>query len=337
MECRVSAGGAVIRSVWKQQLFIWTILRVREIQMRKMIRLLCGVLLFMAFFVITKNEYGYLLSGDNYGMEELIRKQEADNLFIGSSMFRQGLDIHILEKNLGESVYILSYNGNQPVFMAEELEYLLNHGVKVKNLYIDLYAYTAAASPWISDTKMFLDTDMHFKRNAWTLMKENNNVDFRQFYEMFVTANNDQLFAYPLNHKVVSSQFYKGGSLLQPAGREKAYLDGLDLGVRDGLNARQLEGYGKIKELAERNGIHLLFLETPKYEKLYEDRRTGGYPELLNQLETMAAKEHISCLEAGQLSFNCTDGKNFQDLIHLSAQGRERYSRQLCERINSGN
>lgn len=157
------------------------------------------MLLVSALLVITKNEYGYLLSGDNYGMPELIEKHEVDNLFIGSSMFRQGLDIHVLEEALGESVYILSYNGNQPVFMAEELEYLLEHGVKIKNLYIDLYAYTAAASPWISDTKMFLDTDIQFKRNTWNLMKEHNEMELKHFYEMFVTANNEYLLTYPVN------------------------------------------------------------------------------------------------------------------------------------------
>lgn len=302
----------------------------REIQMRKMIRLLCGVLLFMALFIITKNEYGYLLSGNNYGMPELIKEHEIDNLFIGSSMFRQGLDIGVLEKNLGESVYILSYNGNQPVFMAEELQYLLEHGVKIKNLYIDMYAYTASAGPWVSDTKMFLDTDLQFKFHVWKILSGEHTVGFRQMYEMFVTANNEQLLTYPINHSLIASQFYKGGSLLKPSGQTKAYLDRLDLGVRDGINKKQAEGYRRIKVLADRYNIRLLFLETPKYEKLYEDRRRGGYPELLNKLEDMASEEKVQCIPAEALSFDCTDGANFQDLIHLSAQGRKMYTRQLC-------
>ena len=88
-------------------------------------------------------------------MPALIKQEEVDHLFIGSSMFRQGLDIDALEENLDGSVYVLSYNGNQPVFMAKELEYLIDHGVKIKNLYIDFYAYTLTAVPWISDTKCF--------------------------------------------------------------------------------------------------------------------------------------------------------------------------------------
>lgn len=300
-----------------------------------MIRVLCGAILLSALLIIVKNEYGCLLSGDNYGMPEIIKEQKIDNLFIGSSMFRQGLDIHVLEKFLGESVYILSYNGNQPVFMAEELEYLLEHGVTIKNLYIDLYAYTAAARPWISDTKIFLDTDIRFKRNAWNLMKEHNEVKFQHFYEMFVTANNEQLLTYPINRRILSAQFYKGGSLLKPAGQEKEYLDTLDLGLREGLDEVQIEGYRKMKRLADSYGICLVFLETPKYEKLYKDSRKGGYPELLKALETMASEETIPYLAADALAFDCTDGQNFQDLIHLSAKGRESYSRQLCETIIS--
>lgn len=61
-------------------------------------------------------------------MQAVLRKGETENLFIGSSMFRQGLDIDVLEERLEGSSYILSYNGNQPALMAMELQYLLEQG-----------------------------------------------------------------------------------------------------------------------------------------------------------------------------------------------------------------
>ncbi len=214
--------------------------------------------------ILIKNEYARCLPASTYGMQAAIRKERVDNLFIGSSMFRQGLDIDVLEAELPGSSYILSYNGNQPALMALELQYLLENGLEIQNLYIDLYPYTAAADPWISDTKILLDTDLKFKAKAWRLMRNSTGVSFGDFYEFFVTANNEQLLTYPLNNKIVSSQFRDGGSLIQQPGktREELYALGT-LGSRDGVNRTQAEGYGKIVELAEEYGLNLGFLATP--------------------------------------------------------------------------
>ena len=268
-------------------------------------------------------------------MPALLEQGEVDHLFIGSSMFRQGLDIDALEENLDGSVYILSYNGNQPVFMAKELEYLLGQGLKIENLYIDFYAYTLTAVPWISDTKMFLDTDLAFKLDAWKTMAENNEVGLKDFYEMFVTANNEQIFMYPINNVIVSSQFRNGGSLLYMAGQTKDHLDSLDLGVREGLFKSQLAGYDRIAELAKEYDINLLFIETPKYEKLLTDTREGCYMDLLKEMIAWAEKVNAPFLLAESFDFDHTDGANFQDLIHLSGQGRKAYCEMLSQHIGN--
>ena len=149
--------------------------------MKKIITTVVSVILAVALVIVLKNQYGSIFAGNTYGMPAAIEKGKIDHLFIGSSMFRQGLDIDALEENLDGEVYILSYNGNQPVFMAKELEYLLEQGLEIENLYIDFYAYTLTAVPWISDTKMFLDTDLAFKMDAWKIMSENNEVGFKDF------------------------------------------------------------------------------------------------------------------------------------------------------------
>ena len=50
--------------------------------------------------IFIKNEYARCLPASTYGMQAAIRKGSTDNLFIGSSMFRQGLDIDVLEEEL---------------------------------------------------------------------------------------------------------------------------------------------------------------------------------------------------------------------------------------------
>lgn len=299
--------------------------------MKRILRTLAAVFVAVALVIILKNQYGAVFAGNTYGIPAAVSKGKINHLFIGSSMFRQGLDIDVLEEKLDGNVYILSYNGNQPCFMAKELEYLLDHGVEIENLYIDFYAFTATASPWISDTKIFLDTDLKFKVDAWKALAEYNDISLSDFYEMFVTANNEQILMYPVNNALVSSQFRDGGSLILPEGQPNDFLNTLDLGVREGLHPAQLEGYERIAELAEEYGINLLFVETPKYEKLIDDKREGAYSELLEEMERAADKMNVPYILAEAFDFDDCDGANFQDLIHLSAAGRKAYCEMLCD------
>ena len=309
--------------------------------MKRILLTIAGALLAALLLVLVKNEYARLLPVSTYGMQAAIAQGETENLFIGSSMFRQGLSIDVLEEGLPGSSYILSYNGNQPALMAMELEYMLQEGLEVKSLYIDLYPYTAAADPWLSDTKLLLDTDLDFKLRAWELMRRSSGASFSDFYEFFVTANNAQLLTYPVNNALVSSQFRNGGTLLEQEGRTREELYALGtLGSRDGLNEVQVEGYRRLAALAEEYDLNLYFLETPKYERMYQD---ADYLELYGLcLETVRGLEkewngkgsfRLICAE--DLDFDSSDAGNFQDLIHLSAAGRTEYTRLLCGAVKS--
>lgn len=301
--------------------------------MKKILKMMITVFAVAAIAIVLKNQFGSVFAGNTYGMPTAMKQGHIEHLFIGSSMFRQGLDIDVLEENLDGNVFILSYNGNQPVFMAKELQYMLEHGLTIKNLYIDFYAYTLTAIPWISDTKIFLDTDLAFKIDAWTTMAKYNDVTLNDFYEMFVTTNNEQILMYPINNTIVSSQFQNGGSLMTPAGQTAEYLNTLDLGVRDGLSEAQLEGYYRIIELANEYEIHLCFIETPKYEKLLKDTRKGSYMELLHEMITWANEKNVSYILAESFDFDHSNGAYFQDLIHLSAEGRRTYCEMLTRKI----
>jgi len=302
--------------------------------MKRVLKTAALVLLAVLLLLGVKNEYARLLPASTYGMQAAIRQEKIENLFIGSSMFRQGLSIDVLEEELPGNTYILSYNGNQPAFIARELEYMLEEGLEIKNLYIDLYPYTAAAAPWISDTKILLDTDLAFKIDAWKLMAAENDVTLLDFYELFVTANNEQLLTYPIHNRLVSAQFRNGGNILTPGGRTKEELDALGLlGGRDGLNRAQTEGYQRILKLAAENGISVRFLETPKYERMYED---ADYMELyyacVQELRGLLGEDSGLVL-SGELAFDNSNPAYFQDLIHLSTEGRTAYTRLLCRRL----
>lgn len=300
--------------------------------MKKMLRAFALTLVLVLALLGIKNEYARLLPASTFGMQAALRQGEIDHLFIGSSMFRQGLAIDVLEEELQGNSYILSYNGNQPAFMARELAFLLENGLTVKNIYVDLYPYTAAAAPWISDTKILLDTDMKFKLEAWELMRKWNDTSVLDFYELFVTANNEQLLTYPVNNRLVSSQFRNGGNLLTLGGQTREQLDALGtLGSRDGLQEAQLTGYGELARLAKEHGITLYFIETPKYVRMEED---ADYRELYEGCLAYVKKlENAKLILSQDLSFDNTNPAYYQDLIHLSTEGRTVYTELLCEQL----
>ena len=304
--------------------------------MKRVLTAIGSALLAAFLLIILKNEYARLLPVSTYGMQAAIAQEETENLFIGSSMFRQGLSIDVLEEELPGNSYILSYNGNQPALMAMELQYMLEEGLKIQNLYIDLYPYTAAADPWISDTKILLDTDLDFKLRAWRLMAESGETTFSDFFEFFVTANNEQLLTYPVNNRLVSSQFRNGGTLLSQEGSTKEELDALGtLGGREGLNEAQVQGYREIAALAEQYDLNLYFLETPKYERMYQDEDYRELYELclqeVRELErSWNGSGSFAVICAEELNFDTSDAANYQDLIHLSSEGRKEYTKLLC-------
>jgi hypothetical protein len=110
-------------------------------------------------------------------------------------------------------------------------------------------------------------------------------------------------------------------------------LDTLDLGVRDGLFESQIAGYDRIVELAKEYDINLLFIETPKYEKLLTDTREGCYTDLLNEMINWAKASGAEYLLAENFEFDHAKGANFQDLIHLSGEGRADYCKKLAEYV----
>lgn len=299
--------------------------------MKKFITTMAAVAVIVLLAVFFKNEYGNVFSGDTYGIPSAISKGEIDHLFIGSSMFRMGLDIDVLEEKLDGEIYILSYNGNQPTFIAQELEYLLEQGLKIKNLYVDFYAFSAAAVPRIYDKKIFLDTDLKFKIDVWKKLRENGGASLISTYEMFVTANNEQILTYPVYNKIASADFRNGGALTYVEGRTAEELQVLERNSLSTVNKIQAEGYRKIYELAKEHNIQLLFLETPKYQKIREERGEECYFVTLEDMKNVADGIGIRYVLSDDVGFDHEAAEYFNDLIHLSSQGKKAYTENLCE------
>ncbi len=235
--------------------------------MRKYITMILVVLIAVVLIILIKDEFSWnLLRNANYGMPALVEKGYVDNLYIGSSMFRQGIDIMVLEEN-GEENYVLAYNGNQPVLEYFQLKNIVNSGVRIQNLYVDLYVYSAWAEPKISDEKMLMEYGLRDTWNQWKLfLKDDYKENVKLFWQMFVTGNNELLLTWPLSSKAIDSIFYKGGSVNKPVATSEVELNNMDVPQIAGeMDSVQIEYLDKLIKLAKSNNINIVFIETPKY------------------------------------------------------------------------
>ena len=308
--------------------------------MKRLLILIAAALLAVILLMLVKNECARWLPSAGNGMAEIIQKQHVDYLFIGSSTFRRGLDIEELQK-LSENTYILSYNGNQPVMMWMILEYLIQQGVTVDHLFVDFYPYMAAAKPALSDTSILIDTDLRFKFDIWKTISNadpassqdlQNNIS--TFYELFISANNATILWWPIHRMMSRRQNFHGGlrGLQNRHGSSRENLEQKPLyGLRDGLQASQMEGYRNLIETAQKHGIELCFIETPKYRRLYDN---ADYRMLFGQIwDALAGVPGFCLIPADQVPLDRNEPDYFNDLVHLSGTGAHTYTQMLLDVI----
>ena len=323
-----------------------------------------------------KTEYGRLLMSEaNYGLQALISRVAASkksgenveyDLYLGSSMFRQGLDIYELEEmeqeidrqesagagtgtDVRREAYILSYNGSQPFLICKEVEYLLEHEVPIASVTVDLFVNSVQKEPWVEDTRLFLDTDLSFKRELWQEMKNREGASLSDLWEMLVTANNDKLFSWYADYPLVNRLFYNGGNLVENSGASEETLDG-QLGstnrnesVQYEMNERQVYYLQRLIDLCRDNDIAVCFVETPKYktavcEQAYVDVMVQ-YCQFLqdNMVEYYLSEATVQSLqdnlgiedaadEVHTIPFDNTNPDYYIDVIHLSSEGRRAFT-----------
>ena len=306
---------------------------MQTFKMKRLLKTISLAFLILIMLLFVKNNYSFmLLNNASYGSTNIINKGEINNLFIGSSMFRQGIDIKTLEDNK-EDNYILSYNGNSPYLEYYELLNLLDNNVKINNLYVDMYVYVMYQEPKISDEKMLLEFD--FKQKKEILSKIGNG--FSLLYETYVTSNNEFIITYPINSQIVNNTFYKGGSLLMPSGESSEVLDNSYVYDLTGdMNSIQVEYLIKLIKLAKDNNINVTFIETPKYATV---KNNESYLEAMEKykdiLDDLDVKYIVNSIEANNTySFLNDNPEYYFDNIHLSYKGRVAFTNVLLDYID---
>lgn len=306
-----------------------------------------AILLSTTFVCIRTNIMPVLMRNANYGIQSLITKGEVKNLFVGSSMFRQGIDAPALSAEEGDS-FLLSYNANQPYFIYHQIEKLLHNDVKIKNLFVDMYAYSLTTSPALSDVRILQDNDLNFVFSIYDTMKENRTADLADLYEMVFKSNNEVFLSWPLSYPLINSRYVYGSNNTKNVGATAEKLKNLPLefGNKD-AHPVQIENLKKIIDLCRENEINIVFLETPKYARLYEGENYCGimkeYTDILNeqgvkQIISQQTARACGLTDHANYLLYAYDSNNpsyFADLIHLSYDGRKQFTEVFKNIISS--
>lgn len=295
--------------------------------MKKKILIITSAILLSLVIVLLKNNFSQRLPGKEYGTQPLVKEKYVDGLYVGSSMFKLGID----PNEIGDNDYVLSYNGNEPTNIKEELSYLINNDVKINNLYIDMYAWTVAREPWIDDLSVLWDVDLQTINNLYKDLQDTNpNLSYK--YEFYVSGNNDLLLSYPISINAMNNYFLKGGKNYYSSGSTKEYLDSLDLPTFTNnevkIEDEQIEAIKQINNMCIKHNINLIFVETPKYEK---EQNWDAYKYIMSEYAKLLDTLNIKYILASDIDFNITDPGNYVDLIHMSSVGSKDYTNKLVK------
>jgi len=298
--------------------------------MNRVVKALVVAVSICVVIVPIKDEYeSRLLLYASYGLPALIRQGEVDNLYLGSSMFRQGIDILEMNEHGGAN-YVLAYNGNQPVTEEWILKYLIENGVSISTLYVDMYVYTAYSEPQMSDEKIFMEVGLNEKWQLYQLMPD---AGIEEFFRIFVTANNETLLTWPILSNIVEQRFKQGGNITETQGITTEQIQQLTVPqINKEINLDQMHAIEGIIRIAQENNIEVIFIETPKYISVAENLE---YQKAMEEYENILKQRGISYILAKDIwNEEMKDASYFIDLLHLSSNGRKKFTKKLLDHLS---
>ena len=312
--------------------------------MKRVISILDAAILITCCLTITKRTLTpVLMRNSNFGITPL-ELQGTDILFIGSSLFRQGLDTGDLNIS-GKRTYQLSYNGFQPFAEYLTLKRVLEQ-TDIELLVIDMYPKTITEEPGISDTRLFQDQSFTFIYDLFSQMHQYGDADYYDLFEMIVQSNNEIFFTWPLSYPLINKRYCRGSKIGESAGAAPEHLNSMEIDFGDDPepNSIQTDALDNIIGLCSERDIEVVFLETPKYIKTYDDASYSdmmqSYLDFLKDKEVRVILSDYTASKCPAFSdvevykFASSDAGLFSDLIHISSDGRKVFTQTLLPLLN---
>lgn len=302
--------------------------------MKKAIISMVAALFIIAAAVAVKNVYSCEVPIGNRGIRSAINEGDLDILFIGSSTFRSNLDIHELDAAFDDRAYIISYGGNQ--YVAADIQYdeIKNRSDKSYGLMVfELDPLMLTEEVKLSDSRVIWDLSFPGKLALWDKLKNAGNADFSVMYEYFVTSGMDDLITYPLTERIYSTRYYKGAKTDDTKSSGKDFLENEEFDISDSkLVKPQADAVIETIEKCRRDGQDFIFLECPHYYRLEED---PVYEEYHKYFVKLMDEYDVDCIYAHDVDFNNHEPEYFEDMSHMSGEGRRVYTKELIKHLSN--
>ena len=305
--------------------------------MKKVIITVAAAFIIIAAAVAFKNVYSCEMPIRNRGIHDAIEQGDLSILFIGSSTFRANIDMPSMDEAFEGRVYDISYGGNQLVATAIQYDEIRrrsdnDYGIIVFELGPMMLTQEVA----LSDSRVIWDLTWEGKRALWQSMYTAGNTDFPMMYEYFVTSGMDDLITFPVTEPFYSTRYYKGAKTDETGSPGKDVLEGEEFDISDKtLIKAQADAVKDMIDKCRRDGQEFVFLESPCYHRLQEDPAFIKYRE---EYIRILDENDAPYILATDVEFDSSDPDLFEDMNHMSAEGRRVYTKELIklfeERLN---
>lgn len=307
--------------------------------------ILSSIIVTIVFVGLKYLTFDSVMPNANYGMRAICKAKDIKDLYLGSSMFRQGIDA----KEMGDSTYLLAYNSNRPFLEALQLKRLLDNGAKFDRLIVDMYPYSITRDVGISDVRMIMDGDIKFTCDVYRAMQKCGSP-ISTLYDLLFQQNNEIFLTLPVSYKLMNSRYHRGSNTSFRHGlstEELAKLEPKEVDSRQ-MNEFQIKGLEQIISMCRDNAIELVFIETPKYQIINEDEL---YSKLMTDFAVFLSARDVEMIlydktydkvvdlinpvYVKKYSFDDSNPQYYLDLYHISYEGRQELSKKVLNLLNS--
>lgn len=300
---------------------------------RKIVFTILIALILTALAVMAKNAYSCRIPIHNRGINALIDSGDLDILFIGSSTFRANIDPAVLDENFEGRDFILAYGGNQLV--ATDIQYdeiRLRSPNKYDLLVLELDPMMLTEEIKLSDSRVIWDLSLDGKIRLWNEMAKGTEVTFPLAFEYFITSGMDDLITYPITEPFYATRYYKGAKTDETPSSGKDYLENEKFDISEAeLVPAQEAALRSLIDKCKKDSQNYVFVESPHYYRLSDDKTYSEYRKyIINILDSNDCPYILS----DDVKFDIHNPDYFEDMSHMSYEGRVEYTKQLLEVMN---
>ena len=150
-------------------------------------------------------------------------------------------------------------------------------------------------------------------------------------YEYFVTSGMDDLITYPVTERFYSTRYYKGAKTDDTPSSGKEFLENEEFDISDSvLIEAQADAVKEVIEKCRRDGQDFIFLECPHYYRLEDDPKYREYHDyFLKMMDDLDAPYIL----AHDVDFDNRNPDYYEDMSHMSGEGRRVYTKELIKHL----